>query len=199
MVLAVVLPLFAACTPEPARTIENMKSSVECGRNTSVRYMSFAVVARKEGYLNLSTMFEAMAKTETISAENQFKVLKRYEDGFVPQKNVVEVGTTLENLKTLLSAEGYEAYTVYPIYERVAAQEKVGLAQGLFVRAAAIAKRQIFFGKKAILALESDGSDRNVADSWSVCPECGCPYVTTRLQKSCTLCHTPSNLAILFR
>ncbi|WP_298080844.1 hypothetical protein [uncultured Rikenella sp.] len=47
--------------------------------------------------------------------------------------------------------------------------------------------------------LGRDGSDVNVINSWSVCPECGNLYYTTSLEENCALCLTPASLFFLFQ
>lgn len=193
-----ILPLFFACS-KPIKTVENLKSAISSERNTSVRYTAFAIRAREEGYRNICNLFRAMSRAETIQAENKGDVLKHYEWGYRPDPEPVGLGYTLENLKSSLLAEKYECYTVFPIFTSLATGEEMKTAEQIFGWAALIAERHVRFCNYAICRLEKDESDRQVADSWSVCPRCGCPYPTVKVEEVCKLCYTPSGLFLLFQ
>lgn len=194
------LPLFCACSSRPAKTIENLKNVVVSEQNAAVRYGAFSIQAREEGFHNIANLLRAIARSEEIHAEYQRKVLSEYGENIsVPVDSVPKVGSTLENLKTSLRVEEYESQTVFPIFMRVAANEGMSEAELFFQWVAAVANRHAEYCCKALEKLEKEGSDRNVVNSWSVCPRCGCPYSTVSLTETCDLCETEASSFFLFQ
>lgn len=192
--------LFCACSSRPAKTIENLKNIVASEQNAAVRYMAFSAQAREEGFRNISNLFEAIARSEEIHACRQQTMLARYgETTGRAVDSLPEVRRTVDNLKVAIHVEEYEALTVFPIFWSAAETESaVEIAQ--FLRwVAAVAERHSLFCRKALTKLERDGTDGNVINSWSVCPECGCLYWTTNLEDNCILCQSPASSFILFQ
>ncbi|WP_298064541.1 rubrerythrin family protein [uncultured Rikenella sp.] len=198
--LVMALPLFCACSSHPAKTIENLKNMVASEQNAAVRYRAFSIQAREEGFHNIANLLVAIARSEEIHAEYQRKVLAEYgEDVSMPVDSVPEVGSTLENLKNSLRVEEYESQTVFPIFMQVAANERMSEAEQFFQWVAAVANRHAEYCRKALGKLEKEGDDRNVVNSWSVCPRCGCPYTTVSLDEACDVCQMEASAFFLFQ
>lgn len=194
------LPLFCSCSSRPVKTIENLKNVVVSEQNAAVRYGAFSIQAREEGFHNIANLLRAIARSEEIHAEHQRQVLSKYGESVSgPTDSVPEVRSTLENLKTSLRVEVYESQTVFPIFMRVAAGEGINEAELFFQWVATVAGRHAEYCCKAMEKLEKEGSDRNVVNSWSVCPECGCPYTTVSLNEACDVCETQASSFFLFQ
>lgn len=194
------ISLFCACSSRPAKTIENLKNVVTSEQNAAVRYMAFSMQAKEEGFRNISNLFEAIARSEEIHARRQQTMLARYGETIsAATDSLPEVRQTADNLKTAIHVEEYEAMTVFPIFSSAAEAESVAEIAQFFRWVAAVAERHSLFCRKALARLERDGSDSNVINSWSVCPECGCLYWTTNLEDNCILCQSPASSFILFQ
>lgn len=192
--------LFCACSSRPAKTIENLKNIVVSEQNAAVRYLAFSAQAKEEGFRNISNLFEAIARSEEIHACRQQAVLARYgETAGRAVDSLPEVRRTVDNLKAAIHLEEYEVLTVFPIFCSAAEMESAAEIAQFFRWVAAVAERHSLFCRKALTKLERDGTDGNVINSWSVCPECGCLYWTTNLEDNCILCQSPASSFILFQ
>lgn len=194
------IPLFCACSSRPAKTIENLKNIVASEQDAAVRYMAFSVQAEEEGFRNISNLFEAIARSEEIHAGKQQAMLSRYgETTGRAVDSLPEVRRTIDNLKMAIHVKEYEALTVFPIFCSAAETENAAEIAQFFRWVAAVAEKHSYFCRKALTRLERDGSDGNVVNSWSVCPECGYLYWTTSLEDNCILCQSPASSFILFQ
>ena len=87
------------------------------------KYTYFASVARKEGYVQMSAIFEETANQEKEHAKRLFKFLKGGEAEIVATFPAGVIGTTLENLQEAADGEDYETTTMYPDFAKVAQEE----------------------------------------------------------------------------
>lgn len=196
--VAVALPLLFACSARPAKTIENLKSAVTSATSEAVHYRAFAAQARKEGFVNISNLLEAIARSEEIHAAYQREILSGYgEPVEKEQLPVSRIGSTKENLEESFRTEHFMSETVFPIFEASAAAERATEAERLFQRATAVSALHTEYCRNALDKLETEDSDWNVVNSWSVCPRCGCPYMTAKLRENCNICEEPASSFIL--
>jgi len=87
------------------------------------RYTYWAGKARKEGYVQISHVFEETADQEKAHASRFYKFL---EGGDVEITEVFEAGsngTTLENLRMAASGEEHEWTEMYPAFAKMAREE----------------------------------------------------------------------------
>jgi rubrerythrin len=68
-----------------------------------MRYLIFAEIAEKEGFVKVAKLFRAIAFAELVHARNHFRAL-----GFV--------GNTNENLQAAINGETYEVEEMYPVF-----------------------------------------------------------------------------------
>ncbi len=87
------------------------------------RYTYFASVAKKEGYVQISSIFEETAAQEKEHAKRFFKFLEGgdVEISFAFPAGII--GTTLENLKASAAGEKHEWNDMYPGYAKIAREE----------------------------------------------------------------------------
>ena len=86
------------------------------------RYTYFASAAKKEGYVQISAIFEETANQEKEHAKRLFKMLEGGEVEIVGAFPAGVVGTTLENLKASAAGENYEHTKMYPGFAKIARQ-----------------------------------------------------------------------------
>ncbi len=87
------------------------------------RYTYYAKIAKKEGFIQISHIFEETANQEKSHAKRFFKFL---EGGDVEISAIYpsgKIGTTLENLMASAKGEDEEWLKIYPEFARIAKKE----------------------------------------------------------------------------
>lgn len=87
------------------------------------RYTYFASVAKKEGYVQISSIFEETANQEKEHAKRFFKFLEGGEVEITWAFPAGVIGSTLENLQAAAAGEKEEWSDMYPKYAKVAREE----------------------------------------------------------------------------
>lgn len=157
-------------------TKENLLSAFAGESQANRKYLAFAKKAGKEGFKNISRIFQAIAEAETIHALKHFEIAG-------------QVGKTLENLTESERDENYEYTRMYPLLIETARQEKQQQARKSFEYANRAEKVHgaIFQGLKETVAKGSDASANEIL----LCPICGWVGLDEVLDH-CPICHTPS-------
>lgn len=105
------------------------------------RYSYFASQAKKEGYVQISAIFEETANQEKEHAKRLFKLLEGGEVEVQASFPAGVIGTTDENLKEAAGGENYEWTEMYPGFAKVARKEGFDEIAGIF-EAIAVAEKQ---------------------------------------------------------
>ncbi len=87
------------------------------------RYSYFASQAKKDGYVQISDIFEETANQEKEHAKRLFKLLQGGELEISASFPAGVIGTTLENLKEAAGGENYEWTEMYPGFAKTARDE----------------------------------------------------------------------------
>jgi rubrerythrin len=87
------------------------------------RYSYFASQAKKDGYVQISDIFEETANQEKEHAKRLFKLLEGGELEISASFPAGVIGTTLENLKEAAGGENYEWTEMYPGFAKTARDE----------------------------------------------------------------------------
>ncbi len=87
------------------------------------RYTYFASKAKKEGYVQISAIFEETAAQEKEHAKRFFNFLEGGELEITGAFPAGIVGPTVENLKAAAAGEHYEHTEMYPGFARTASEE----------------------------------------------------------------------------
>lgn len=141
------------------------------------RYTFFSSIAKKEGYVLISYIFEETANQEREHGLNfykMFQLFKEEDDEFkVSEKYPTTYGSTIENLKSAVNGENMEWQHLYPDLANTA--EKEGYPE-IAKRARAIARAEQHHSERYGKLLKIIGDDaffkRNKKIVW-VCLECG--------------------------
>ena len=108
-----------------SRTEQNLMTAFAGESQARNKYTYFASVAKKEGYEQISAIFENTANNEKEHAKMWFKELKG-------------IGTTAENLKAAAEGENYEWTDMYAEFAKVAEEEGFTELAAKFAAVAAI-------------------------------------------------------------
>jgi len=87
------------------------------------RYTYFASKAKKEGYVQISNIFQETADNEKEHAKRLFKFLEGGETEISASFPAGVIGSTAENLRASAAGENHEHTTMYPEFARIAEEE----------------------------------------------------------------------------
>ena len=155
------------------------------------RYTYFVSKARKDGYVQISRIFEETADQEREHAKRLFKLL---EGGAVEIQAAFPagvIGTTSENLAAGAAGEHYEWTDMYPSFAKVAREEGFDDVAAIF-ESIAVAEKQ---HEKRYLALRANIEAGNVFKKdkkvvWR-CLNCGYLYEGAEAPVKCPACDHP--------
>jgi rubrerythrin len=105
------------------------------------RYTYFASKARKEGYIQMSLIFEETANQEKEHAKRLFKFLEGGDVEISAAFPAGVIGPTLDNLKAAAGGEHYEWTEMYPGFAEVARKEGFAEIADVFT-SIAVAEKQ---------------------------------------------------------
>jgi len=155
------------------------------------RYTYFAGKAKKEGYVQISRIFEETANQEKEHAKRLFKLLEGGEVEITGAFPAGVIGSTLENLKESAGGENHEHTVMYPEFAKTAREEGFDAAAMIF-EAIAVAEKQ---HEKRYLALAANieaGSvfKKDNAVTWR-CRNCGYIHESQEAPLACPACAHP--------
>ena len=155
------------------------------------RYTFFASKAKKEGYVQISRVFEETADQEKEHASRFYKLLK---GGEVEITALFPAGANAEsetNLRMAASGENHEHTTLYPAFAAVARDEGFEVVAQVFT-AVAVAEKQ--HEKRFLELAENMAADRvfkrDEATAWR-CLNCGYRHEGKEAPGSCPACAHP--------
>lgn len=128
-------------SPKGSKTEKNLLTAFAGESQARNRYTYFAGQARKEGYVQMSSIFEETANQEKEHAKRFFKFLEGGELEVQAAFPAGKVGSTLDNLKAAAGGEHYEWSEMYPGFAGVAEEEGFTEIANVF-RKIAVAEKQ---------------------------------------------------------
>lgn len=155
------------------------------------RYSYFASQAKKEGYVQISNIFQETAENEKEHAKRLFKFLEGGEAEVSASFPAGVIGSTAENLKAAAAGENHEYTSMYPEFARIADDEGFPeIAQAM--RSIAVAEKQ--HEKRYLGLLENIKKDkvfkRDKVVKWK-CSNCGYIHEGEKAPEECPACSHP--------
>jgi len=123
------------------RTEKNLMAAFAGESQARNRYTYWASKARKEGYVQISKVFEETADQEKEHAKRFFKLLEGGEVEITGAFPAGVIGGTAENLAAGAAGEEYEWRTMYPEFARIAREEGFREIAAVF-ESVAVAEKQ---------------------------------------------------------
>lgn len=155
------------------------------------RYTYFASQARKDGFVQISMIFEETANQEKEHAKRFFKFLEGGEVEVAAAFPAGVIASTAENLKAAAGGENYEWTTIYPGFAKVAREEGFDTVAAVF-DAVSVAEKQHEKRYNDLRANIEGGKvfkkDKKVV--WR-CINCGYLYEGEEAPNSCPACAHP--------
>lgn len=176
-----------------SQTEKNLLAAFAGESQARTRYTFFASVAKKEGYEQISAIFQETADNEKEHAELFFKHLK---GGLAEIKAAYPagiIGPTAENLKGAAEGEKLEWGTLYPNFAEVAEKEGFKEVAKTF---RSIAKVEAYHERRYLKLLsnikENKVFKKDSPIKWK-CRNCGFVYEGNEAPDKCPVCdHTRS-------
>ncbi|MBM9511971.1 rubrerythrin [Desulfogranum marinum] len=163
-----------------------------CGESQARnRYTYFASVAKKEGYVQISSIFEETANQEKEHAKRLFKLLEGGEVEINAAFPAGVIGTTAENLTEAAQGENYEHTVMYPEFAATAKEEGFPDIASIFM-AIAVAEKQHEKRYQDLRANIDNGIvfSRQEKVTWR-CRNCGYLHTGNDAPEVCPACDHP--------
>jgi len=173
------------------RTEKNILTAFAGESQARNRYTYFAAAAKKEGYVQISAVFEETANQEKEHAKRLFKLLEGGEVEITAAFPAGTIGSTLENLKASAGGENHEQVSMYPEFAAIAREEGFQDIACIF-DAIAVAER---FHEKRFNALAKNIETgkvfkKDTAVAWR-CRNCGYVHEGQAAPNKCPACDHP--------
>ena len=162
-----------------SKTEKNLMAACAGESEARNKYSYYASKAKKDGYVQISKIFEETAANEKEHAKIWFKLLK---DG---------IGATADNLADAASGENYEWTEMYPTFAKEAREEGFEHIAYLFEQVAKIEKEHEERYKKLLENIEGGiVFSRDEEMIWQ-CSNCGHIIVGKKAPEVCPVCAHP--------
>ena len=155
------------------------------------RYTYFASKAKKEGFVQISAIFEETANQEKEHAKRLFKFLEGGEVSVTAAFPAGVIGSTLENLKGSAAGENFEHTEMYPGFARTAKEEGFEAIAVVF-QSIAVAEKQHEKRYNDLSAnITADTVFKKDAEVVWRCRNCGYIHTGKEAPKTCPACAHP--------
>ena len=174
-----------------SKTEKNLMTAFAGESQARNRYTFFASKARKEGFVQISAIFEETADQEREHAKRLFKFMSGGEAEIAAAFPFGVIGETVDNLKGAAAGENHEWTTMYPEFAGIAREEGFDeIASAM--DAIAVAEKQ---HEKRYLALAKNIEEGKVfkkddAVVWR-CRNCGYLHEGRQALQQCPACAHP--------
>ena len=169
----------------------NLLKSFAGESQARMRYTFYAKAAKKEGFEQISAIFQETADQEMTHAKRMFKYLEGGMVEITASYPAGMIGTTAENLKAAAEGENEEWTDLYPHFAAVAEEEGFKEIATMYRM---IAKAEAIHEERYLKLLErvNDGSvfSREV-DIECMCRHCGYVFTGKKPPKNCPTCLHP--------
>ncbi|MDD5455816.1 MAG: rubrerythrin family protein [Candidatus Margulisbacteria bacterium] len=175
------------------QTEQNLLTAFAGESQARNRYTYFSSQARKEGFIQISLIFEETANQEKEHAKRFFKFLEGGEAQIIGTFPAGIIGKTADNLKAAAAGEDYEWGTMYPGFAEVARKEGFDIVAKAF-EAISIAEKQHGKRYKELAANIENGAVFKKSDSlkWR-CLNCGYIHEGKEAPEACPACLHPKD------
>lgn len=171
-----------------SKTEKNLMGAFAGESQARNRYTYFASEAKKDGYIQISNIFDETANQEKEHAKRFFNFLKGGTAEITASFPAGVIGTVAENLKGAIAGETYEWQDLYPSFAKVAREEGFESVAKAF-EAIVVAEKQHAKRYSGLLANVEAGKvfkkDKPVV--WR-CINCGYLHEGEEAPKACPAC-----------
>ena len=162
------------------RTEANLWAAFAGESQARNKYTYFASKAKKDGFVQIASIFEETANNEKEHAKIWFKLLNG-------------IGNTSENLKSAAEGENYEWTDMYVNFAKEAKEEGFDDIAYLFEEVAKIEKEHEERYKKLLANIEGDLVFSKDGDVVWECANCGHISIGKKAPEVCPVCNHPKS------
>jgi len=162
-----------------SKTEENLQTAFAGESMARNKYTYFASKAKKDGYVQISKIFEETAANEKEHAKIWYKLLN---DG---------IGTTIENLEAAAEGENYEWTDMYAQFAKEAREEGFEEIADLFEGVGAIEKEHEERYRKLLANVKGEVVFSKDEDVIWQCSNCGHIVIGKKAPEMCPVCNHP--------
>jgi rubrerythrin len=176
-----------------SKTEKNLLAAFAGESQARTRYTFFSSVAKKEGYEQISAIFQETADNEKEHAQLFFQHLKGGMAEITAAYPAGIVGSTAENLKAAAEGEKFEWGTLYPGFGEIAEQEGFRDAAKTFRMVAKVESYHERRYRKLLANVEQGHVfDRESPTKWK-CRNCGYVFEGSKVPEKCPVCEHPQS------
>lgn len=165
-----------------SRTEANLRTAFAGESEARNKYTFFASKARKDGFVQIASIFEETAANEKEHAKMWYKLL-----------NGGEIGTTAENLVEAANGENYEWTDMYAGFAKEAREEGFNEIAFLFEAVAKIEKEHEERYRKLLANIQGDLVFSRDGDVIWQCANCGHICIGKKAPQVCPVCRHPQS------
>jgi rubrerythrin len=164
------------------KTEANLQAAFAGESEARNKYTYYASKAKKDGYVQMASIFEETAANEKEHAKIWFKLL-----------HGGSVADTLTNLRDAANGENYEWTEMYPTFAKEAREEGFEDIAKLFEGVAEIEKEHEERYKKLLANIEGDLVFSKDGDVVWQCSNCGHICIGQKAPDVCPVCNHPKS------
>jgi rubrerythrin len=174
-----------------SKTEKNLLGSFAGESQARNRYSYFASVAKKEGYVQISNIFEETADNEKEHAKRMFKFLEGGMVEITASYPAGKIGATAENLAASAAGEHEEHTLLYPGFAKTAMEEGFPEVASMY-KSISVAEAQHEKRYRGLLANIENGKvfKKDGKVMWR-CSNCGYIHEGVEAIKNCPACNHP--------
>lgn len=173
------------------RTATNLMQSFAGESQARMRYTYYAKEAKKEGFVQISNIFEETAANEQEHAKRFYKFLNKELLGSTVEIKAdfpVTLGNTLTNLRAAAAGENEEHSDLYPEFARIAKEEGFDEISEVFIEIAEAEERhERRFLKLIDNIMKNKVFEKDEVVEWK-CNNCGYIHTGNKAPDVCPAC-----------
>jgi len=174
-----------------SRTEKNLLAAFAGESQARTRYTFFASVAKKEGFEQISAVFQETADNEKEHAQLFFKLLKGGLVEITAAYPAGVIGSTAENLRAAAEGEKHEWGTLYPNFAEAAEEEGFVEATRTFRMVGKVEAYHERRYRKLLANVEQGKVFRKDSAVWWKCRNCGYVFEGKEAPEKCPVCEHP--------
>ena len=165
-----------------SKTEKNLLEAFKGESMATNKYTYFASKAKKDGYVQMSKIFEQTASNEREHAKLWFKAL-----------NGGKIQDTIKNLEECIEGENFEHTSMYPNFAKTAREEGFDEIAELFEGVAKIEAHHEARYQKLLDNIKNDEVfKKSTSKKWE-CANCGCVIEGKNAPETCPVCAHPKS------